>query len=83
MKVRFYANAGKPAAKAAAKRLEAVARRAGLALSSRGTCDAIVALGGDGTILRAVRKFPDIPVLGFNLGSLGASTSARSAISQA
>ena len=71
MKVRFYANAGKPAAKAAAKRLEAVARRAGLALSSRGTCDAIVALGGDGTILRAVRKFPDIPVLGFNLGSLG------------
>ena len=71
MKVRFYANAGKPAAKAAAKRLEAVARRAGLVLASRGTCDAIVALGGDGTILRAVRKFPDIPVLGFNLGSLG------------
>ena len=71
MKVQFYANAGKPAAKAAATRLEAVARRAGLALAPRGTCDAIVALGGDGTILRAVRKFPDIPVLGFNLGSLG------------
>ena len=71
MKVRFYANAGKPAAKAAAKRLEAVARRAGLELATRGTCAAVVALGGDGTILRAVRKFPDIPVLGFNLGSLG------------
>ena len=48
MKVRFYANAGKPAAKAAAKRLEAVARRAGLALASRGTCDAIVALASVG-----------------------------------
>ena len=71
MKVRFYANAAKPAAKAAAKRLEKVARLAGLVVASRGACDAVVALGGDGTILRAVRKFPDVPVLGFNLGSLG------------
>ncbi len=71
MKVRFYANATKSAAKAAAKRLAAVARRAGLGIADRGACDAVVALGGDGTILRAVRKFPDVPVLGFNLGALG------------
>ena len=71
MTVRFYANAAKSAAKAAARRLVAVARRAGLSVSERGACDAVVALGGDGTILRAVRRFPDVPVLGFNLGSLG------------
>lgn len=71
MKVRFYANAAKPAARAAAGRLAAVARRAGLVATSRGACDAVVALGGDGTILRAVRRFPGTPVLGFNLGSLG------------
>ena len=71
MTVRFYANASKSAARAASKRLDAEARRAGLAVSVRGACDAVIALGGDGTILRAVRRFPDVPVLGFNLGSLG------------
>ncbi len=71
MTVRFYANASKSAARAAAVRLATEAARLGLAVSRRGACDAVVALGGDGTILRAVRRFPDIPVLGFNLGSLG------------
>jgi len=71
MTVRFYANASKSAARAAAKSLASDARRAGLSVTAHGACDAVVALGGDGTILRAVRRFPDVPVLGFNLGSLG------------
>ena len=71
MTVRFYANASKSAARSASKHLAAEARRAGLDVSTRGACDAVIALGGDGTILRAVRRFPDVPVLGFNLGSLG------------
>ena len=33
--------------------------------------DAIIALGGDGTILRAFRSCPGKPVAGFNIGSLG------------
>jgi NAD+ kinase len=39
--------------------------------------DALVALGGDGTMLRAVRSLggADIPVVGVNLGSLGFMTS--------
>jgi NAD+ kinase len=37
------------------------------------TCDAIVALGGDGTMLRAARMIgtSGVPLLGINLGSLG------------
>ncbi|MBK8166224.1 MAG: NAD(+)/NADH kinase [bacterium] len=36
-------------------------------------CDVVVALGGDGTMLRAVRAVGDsaVPLLGVNLGSLG------------
>ena len=36
-----------------------------------GAADVVVALGGDGTFLRAVRAFPEAPVLGLNLGGLG------------
>lgn len=36
-------------------------------------CEMLVAVGGDGTILRAVHKLPDVlpPIFGINIGSLG------------
>jgi len=71
VKVKFYINAEKPAARAAAKELTARAVALGLAVTARGRCDAVVALGGDGTILRAVHDCAGVPVLGFNLGGLG------------
>lgn len=33
--------------------------------------DAIVAIGGDGTVLRAQRMAPDVPILGINMGLRG------------
>ena len=71
MKVKFYINAEKPAARAAAKELKALAATFGLTVAARGRADAVIALGGDGTILRAVHECAGVPVLGFNLGGLG------------
>lgn len=33
--------------------------------------DLIIAFGGDGTVLRALERFPDIPVLAVNYGNIG------------
>ena len=71
MRIRFHVNDGKPAAKSAAKNLAVAARKVGLSVVTRGAADAVVALGGDGTILHAVHRYPGVPVLGFNLGGLG------------
>lgn len=71
MKIRFYANERNARAKAAKRTLAAAAKRLGLSVAATGGADVVIALGGDGTILRAVHEFPVIPVLGFNLGSLG------------
>ena len=35
------------------------------------TCDAIITLGGDGTVLYAQRLAPNVPILGINLGGRG------------
>lgn len=35
------------------------------------SCDAIVTVGGDGTVLHAQRLAPDVPILGINLGKRG------------
>ena len=47
---------------------------------TRGAIDAVVVLGGDGTLLRAVQRVSteDTPVLGVNLGSLGFLTEITS-----
>ena len=33
--------------------------------------DLIMAFGGDGTVLRALERFPDVPVLAVNYGNIG------------
>lgn len=54
------------------RELERHARRLGFAVSAdpRGA-EAVVVLGGDGTMLSAVHACPGVPLLGLNLGSLG------------
>lgn len=69
-RITFYANSTKPAAAAACARLADVARSCGLVLDD-GAPEAVVVLGGDGTMLSAVHRFPGLPLLGLNLGSLG------------
>ena len=72
LRIRFQVNETKPRARSAFAALAAEAVRHGLALAEgNAAADVVIALGGDGTILRAVRRFPDVPVLGFNLGGLG------------
>jgi NAD+ kinase len=70
MKVKFFINSAKPKATTAERRLGAAAAEAGLEVVSARP-DVVIALGGDGTILRAVHRFRSVPVLGFNLGGLG------------
>ena len=68
----FHANDGKPAVTRMLERLADRARAYGLRVAKPdGAADAVIALGGDGTILRAVHRFPDMPVLGLNFGGLG------------
>lgn len=73
----FHVNGTKPEAEAACARLTASARSLGFEVLSAETvqagaaCDAAIVLGGDGTMLSAVHRFPGLPLLGLNLGSLG------------
>lgn len=70
-KIRFYVNTEKQEARAHYVKLTAMCAEVGLSETTGDDAEAIVALGGDGTILRAVREFGDRPVLGLNLGGLG------------
>ena len=79
--IAFYANASKPAALATRDRLAEVARSCGLVVvdAAAAVADAVVVLGGDGTMLSAVHRFPGVPLLGLNLGSLGYLASVEEA----
>ena len=69
--IRFHVNETNPLAAEAKARLVARAAALGVVEAAEGRPDVVISLGGDGTMLRAVHAFPDVPVLGFNLGSLG------------
>ena len=71
MRIFLYVNETKAGAVRTAARLADRVRELGGTVVGPDEADVIVALGGDGTILRCVREFPDAPVLGFNLGGLG------------
>ena len=70
-KISFAVNESKPGAVEAERELRAAAGAAGLAVVDPAEADVIVALGGDGTILHAARKFHGHALLGLNLGGLG------------
>jgi NAD+ kinase len=79
----FAVNTDKDGAPALARELAAIARRAGVKLKqtshttlARGWldgCDACCVIGGDGTLLGAVRESAraQVPIIGVNRGSLG------------
>ena len=70
-KISFAVNESKPGAVEAEQELRAAAGAAGLTVVEPAEADVIVALGGDGTILHAARKFHGHALLGLNLGGLG------------
>ena len=70
-RIAFHVNSDKPEAGAVRDRLAAFAKSIGLVVQDTAACDAVIVLGGDGTMLSAVHRFPGIPLLGLNLGSLG------------
>lgn len=69
--IRFLVNREKPQAEETWRRLSAVAAARGLSVRTEGAADVAIALGGDGTFLRAVHACPGAPLLGLNLGGLG------------
>ncbi len=79
--IAFHVNATKGRASAVRERLSSVARACGMEVvdASGGRPDAVVVLGGDGTMLSAVHLFPGVPLLGLNLGSLGYLASVEEA----
>ena len=68
----LYVNAEKDPDYAVTERVkQAILSFGGTFTSEAREADAMIVLGGDGTLLRGVHKFPDLPVLGINLGTLG------------
>lgn len=70
--IHFYVNESKSRAREMREALAETALECGLKVVGDGACaDAVLVLGGDGTMLRAVHEFPGVPLLGLNLGGLG------------
>lgn len=70
-RIHFYANAEKREVSSRMSELESVAAGFGLSSVPAEEAEAVVVLGGDGTILRSAHAFPGLPVLGLNFGGLG------------
>lgn len=81
-KIGLVVHPTKSEARKAADELRRLAGDRGIAVGEKETdpCDVLVALGGDGTILRAARiaRSEDIPLLGVNVGRLGFLSTADS-----
>lgn len=71
--IAFYVNPTKPSAIDVRDRLAADAQTCGMDIvdADSPAVDVMVVLGGDGTMLSAVHRYPGVPLLGLNLGSLG------------
>lgn len=69
-KIAFYVNHDKLGADDARVRLAHLAESMGMEISESAP-EAVVVLGGDGTMLAALHAYPGVPLLGLNLGSLG------------
>ena len=76
-KITFHVNHSKPDADSVRARLAGFAASVGLEVVSDNGANspkddlAVIVLGGDGTMLSAVHRFPGVPLLGLNLGSMG------------
>lgn len=71
-KVAFYVNRGKSEAVAKSEELAALcAANSLVVVGADSDPEAIIVLGGDGTMLAAAHEHPGKPLLGLNLGSLG------------
>lgn len=80
MKVLLEVREGRPAVEQFSRELIAAFRDRNVEVTSRAAdADMVVAVGGDGTMLSAaaVALSADLPVLGFNLGTLGFLTTAN------
>ena len=70
----IFVNSAKPNAVAAAKKVAAGAKRAGIEIvegQDASGAALVLVIGGDGTMLGAAHAYPGVPLLGLNFGSLG------------
>ena len=70
----IFVNDAKPNAVAAAKKVAAGAKKAGIGIvdaADASSASLVFVIGGDGTMLAAAHAYPGVPLLGLNFGSLG------------
>lgn len=77
LKIAVAANKEKEGADALAERIVCEFPENCFIADDEKKADAAVILGGDGTILSAVRRFPGIPLLGVNFGTIGYMTAVE------
>ncbi len=77
LKIAVAANKEKEGADALAEKIVSEFPENCFIADSGKKADAAVILGGDGTILSAVRRFPGIPLLGVNFGTIGYMTAVE------